>query len=208
MKKIVTFILLSMMIYLGTPNVKADSNYKAFEDITINTGKLLEDFSDADYNTYYKEVNKRKFSGWRTYTVNQNIEATYITDTKFSYYNDGYTAIKYHYKLEQETTSKLSLSATGTISIKTTSTKAVFKNNLEGSLKLSADYQVSSTEKETCEIDFEVDPGTQVDLYIYGEGKITNGVAARYFFWGRMQKGGYELFVVTTQYQRLEKTKI
>ena len=53
-----------------------------------------------------------------------------------------------------------------------------------------------------------VDPGTQANLYTYGEGKISNGVASRYFFWILLDKGGYEVFSVTTQYYRLEKTTI
>jgi len=201
-------MLCFMLFYLWMPQVSADSNYHAYENIEISSGQLLEDFTDDDYKTYYKQVTKRKFMGWKNYTVNKNIEASYITETKFSYYNDGYTAISYKYTLEETSTSKLALSASGSISIKTTSTKTAFKNNLDGALKLSADYTQTKTEKATYELEFDVDPGTQVDLYIYGEGKITNGVAARYFCWQRVQKGGYELFLVTTQYQRLEKKKI
>ncbi len=208
MKKIIFVSLCFMLMLAFSPNVKADSNYHAFESITISSGKLLEDFTKSDYKKYYKKVEKRKFMGWRTYEVNDDIKATYITETKFSYYNNGYTAISYHYELEESSTSKLSLSASGSIGIKTSKSAPTFKNNLEGSLKLSADYTQTKEEKTVTEIDFEVDPGTQVDLYIYGEGRITNGVACRYVFWVRSQKGGYELFLVTTQYQRLEKKKI
>ena len=45
-------------------------------------------------------------------------------------------------------------------------------------------------------------------LYIYGEGRISNGVAAKYFFWIRRNLGGFEYFEMTTSYQRLEKVKI
>ena len=208
MKKITFMILCFMVMYLTMPVIDADSNYHAYEKISVNSGKLLSDFTTSEYDKYYKKVTKRKFMGWRTYIVNDEVEANYITETMFSYYNDGYTPISYKYKLEQQSQSKLALSASGSISIKSSNTQVKFKNNLEGSLKLSADYTNTSTEKETYEISFDVDPGTQVDLYVYGEGKITNGVAARYFFWTRAQKGGFELFLITTQYQRLEKKRI
>lgn len=208
MKKIVFSVLFFMVTFVCMPKIEADSNYHAYEEITLSSGKLLDDFSDSDYKKYYKKVNKRKFMGWRTYVVNDDVDASYITETMFSYYNDGYTPISYAYTLEQSSQSKLALSASGSISVKSSSTNVKFKNNLEGSIKLSADYQITTNEKETYEIEFDVDPGTQVNLYIYGEGVVTNGVAARYFFWTRAQKGGFELFLVTTQYQRLEKTRI
>ena len=198
----------SSMMLIGSIDIQADSNYKAFEELNVTSGKLLSDFSLSEYNKYYKKINRRKFFGWRVYAVNEDLACNYVTETIFSYYNDGYTPFTYHYKVTEETTSKVSLSATGSIGIKSTSTSAKFKNNLEGSLKLSADYIASSKKTETYELDIEVDPGTQVDLYVYGEGKITNGVASYYAFWFRTKRGGYEVFVVTTQYTRLEKKRI
>jgi len=192
----------------GTIQIQASSVYQNYESMTLTSGKLLENFSDDDYKTYYKKVDKRKFIGWKIYKANSSVKVSYISETLFSYYNDGYTAIDYTYKLDRKVSSKLGLSASGSIGIKLSNDKKVFKNNLDGSLKLSADYTISSEDKESYEITLKVDPGTQVDLYIYGEGKITNGVACRYIFWMRADRGGYEIFLVTTQYQRLEKKRI
>ncbi len=208
LKKLVFMSMLFFMLTLVLHISYADSNYQSFESLEIDRGKLLTDFTTSEYNKYYKKVDSRKFMGWKVYTVNKDIECRYVTETLFSYYNDGYTAIKYAYTLDTKTTSKLSLSATGSIGIKTTSTRPEFKNNLDGSIRLSADYQTSEEKKESISVILDVDPGTQVDLYIYGEGLITNGVAARYAFWFRTNRGGYEAFVVTTQYQRLEKIRI
>ena len=208
MKKICFASILFLMLMLVSNKSYADSNYQYFEEITMSSGELLSEFSASDYNDYYKHVSKRKFYGWSVHTVNKDAEVSYITETLFSYYNDGYTAIKYAYKLDQKTTSKVSLSSSGSIGIKHNGTKPTFKQNLEGSLKLSADYTTTETSEESYTVTLEVDPGTQVDLYIYGEGLITNGVAARYFLWMRSHKGGFEAFVVTTQYQRLEKKRI
>lgn len=184
------------------------STYHHFETIEVLDGKLLEDFSDSDYKTYYKEVNQRKFMGWRIYKAHTNEKVTFTSETLFSYYNDGYTPIDYSYKLSRTETSKFAVSATGSIGLTSGKDGQGFKNNLTGNLKLSVDYQEAKEDTETIDIKLKVDPGTQVDLYIYGEGKITNGVAARYVFFIRADRGGFEVFIVTTQYQRLEKRKI
>ncbi len=208
MRKFIVFLLFLSLLLIGNVESFADANYQAFESLEIDSGKLLEDYTTSEYNKYYKHVNRRKFFGWRVYKVNKDIKCSYITETIFSYYNDGFTPFAYQYSVTEDTSTKLSLSASGSIGIKSSATKSSFKNNLEGSLKLSADYSQTSSKKETYKLDIEVDPGTQVDLYIYGEGKITNGVAAYYAFWFRTSKGGYEVFVETTQYTRLEKKQI
>lgn len=207
--KIILFCLLTLSLCMVIPFIShASSNYKSYESLTIEDGQLLSDFTDEDYKNYYDKVSKRKFIGWQIYEVNRDSKVYYITETLFSYHNDGYTAIDYTYKYTKKETKKIALSATGSIGFKSTGDKQGFKNNLDGSLKLSSDYTNTKEESETYEIKLKVDPGTRVDLYIYGEGKITNGVAA--FYWGfiRTMRGGYEIFLVTTQYQRLEKVRI
>ncbi|MFA6693104.1 MAG: hypothetical protein WCR73_05050 [Acholeplasmataceae bacterium] len=207
--KIILFCLLTLSLCMVIPFIShASSNYKSYESLTMEDGQLLSDFTDEDYKNYYDKVSKRKFIGWQIYEVNRDSKVYYITETLFSYHNDGYTAIDYTYKYTKKETKKIALSATGSIGFKSTGDKQGFKNNLDGSLKLSSDYTNTKEESETYEIKLKVDPGTRVDLYIYGEGKITNGVAA--FYWGfiRTMRGGYEIFLVTTQYQRLEKVRI
>lgn len=208
MKKGIYLLILIFTSLLMIQEVKPNSDYKTYEQIEMTRGKLLEQYTKEEYDTYYKVVDKRKFMGWNVHKVYENVKVTYTTQTLFSYYNDGYTPIEYEYKLDRKQTSKLGLSATGTISTKTQKADKLFKNNLDASLKLSADYQQSNEEKEAITMKLKVDPGTQVDLYIYGEGKITNGVASRYVFFVRMDRGGFEVFLVTTQYQRLEKRRI
>lgn len=208
MKKTLFVFLCFALLWILPHMVSASSDYQNYESITMSKGKLLSDFSDDDYDSYYKIVDKRKFFGWKVYQVNTKTKVTYVTETLFSYYNDGYTAIDYTYKLNREVASKVSLSSSGTISVKINGNSYGFKNNLETTIKVSTDVQTSSEDKESYEISLKVDPGTQVDLYVYGEGKITNGVAARYIFWIRADRGGYEVFTVTTQYQRLEKKRI
>jgi len=207
MKRIVFCLLCISLACIPTIFLEA-SSYQGYERIEMTSGKLLVDFTEKEYNSYYKQVHKLKLSGWRVYLVNENIKASFISETLFSYYNDGYTPIQYEYKLERKRSSKLGISATGNIGLKVGKDVPKFKNNLESAIKLSADYTLSHDEKETYHLSFLVDPGTQVDLYIYGEGRVTNGVAARYSLFIRVEKGGFEVFVVTTEYQRLEKKKI
>lgn len=200
--------LILLGLFLLIPHLSVGSSaYKSYEEFRLEDGKLLSEFSQADYKKYYDQVSKRKFIGWQIYEVNREVRAYYVSETLFSYLNDGYTAIDYQYKYTRKEYSKLNLSATGSIGIKSTGDVKGFKNNLDGSLKLSSDYTHTKEESETYEIKLKVDPGTKVDLYIYGEGRITNGVAA--FYWGfiRTMQGGYEVFLVTTQYQRLEKVR-
>ena len=202
MKKLIFTCLLFGFLFAYPNVVSADTGYQSYESITLTEGKLLENYTKDEYKDYYSHVDSRKFLGWRIYKVNTNIKLSYISETLFSYYNDGYTPIEYTYKLDRKVTSKLGLSASGTIGVDFKNDRKVFTFDLEAQLKLTAEYTVSSEDKESIEIKLDVDPGTQVDLYIYGEGKITNGVAARYVFWIRANRGGFEVFIVTTQYQR------
>lgn len=188
--------------------IYGSSHYQTYESIELVHGKLLEDFTEKEYKTYYANVDQRLFMGWRVHKVHDQVKATYVSETLFSYYNDGFTPIEYKYTLSRKETSKLGISATGSIALSASKGDKLFKNNLDSSLKLTTEYQMTSEDKETYEIVLEVDPGTQVDLYIYGEGKITNGVAARYVLFIRLERGGFEVFLVTTQYQRLEKKRI
>jgi len=208
MKKLVFACLLFGFLFAYPETIQADTGYQSYESITLSEGKLLENYTKDEYKDYYTNVDTRKFLGWRIHKVNSNVKVSYISETLFSYYNDGYTAIDYTYKLDRKVTSKLGLSASGTIGVDLKNNKKVFSFDLEAQLKLTAEYTISSEDKESIEINLKVDPGTQVDLYIYGEGKITNGVAARYVFWIRANRGGFEVFLVTTQYQRLEKVRI
>lgn len=208
MKKLLILFLLMTSAILITNNDSKASHYTNFEQLTLTKGKLLEDFTDTELTKYEKNVTKRKFSGWRTHTVNKRVKVSYISETLFSYYNDGYTPFDYTYKLEETSTSKYSFSSTGSIGIKKDKSGSGFKDGLDASLKVDFKTDKTSQKKETYQLKLQVDPGTRVDLYIYGEGRISNGVAAKYFFWIRRNLGGFEYFEMTTSYQRLEKVKI
>ena len=208
MKKYWILCLLVLVYGLQGIKIKADSDYLSFESITIYEGKFLSDYTEAEYKTYFKEVNKRRFAGWNVHYVYNDLKVIYKTKSIFSYYNDGTTAIEYNYKFESNYTTSRNITSTGTIGISMSGPIKKFKGNLDASLKITSTTETTRKETETWTVKMQVDPQTMANLFVMGEGKITNGVASRYLFWLELEKGGFEVFVITTQYYRLEKVKI
>lgn len=200
------FLIISIFLFLlvVTPKVDASENYNSFQEIEISKGKMLSDYTTSDYNKYYKEVDKRKFWGWRVNTVNKNVKAKFTSETVFSYYNNGKTPITYKYELSKTVVDKFSISATGTIKYKTEGNTTKFKHNLDTEVKINVTKEVVTTTKEENNLEIIIDPMTVANLRILGEATVTNGVAAYYILWIRIERGGFEYFVVTTQYPRLE----
>lgn len=208
MKKWFLFLLILVFITIDKSTLKADSDYKAYQEITIFGGKFLSEYTNSEFKSYYKKVNKRKFWGWRVYEVNKDRPVVYKAETMFSYFNDGDSPIEYTYKHVKKDSKTRSLSATGSISVDVSGTVEKFKGGLNTSLKLTDTTKIDTSEQEETSLKTKIDPGTMLNLYIAGEGKISNGVACNYIFWIRREKGGYEVFTLTTQYYRLEKVKI
>ena len=96
MKKITLILLIISFFYCVSTNLcHADADYRAYEKITVYNGKLIHNWTQDEYKEYLTHVTKTKFSGWNIYTVTKNAKVVYDTETLFSYYNDGYTAINY-----------------------------------------------------------------------------------------------------------------
>lgn|SRR5690554_1135126 len=207
MKKIIIVITLLMAFY-AVPKLSHANHYQNFEEFNLVSGKTLDKYSSSELKNPYKKVDKRKFSGWRTEIIGNRLKATFISETIFSYFNDGYTAIDYSYKAEQSKTEKVSVSTTGSIKINASGGKNSFKGGLNSELKVVSSKEEQTVKKETYNVSMKVDPGTQINLYVYGEGYLTNGVGAKYLFWIRTTRGGFEYFEISTIYYRLEKVKI
>ena len=203
MKKL---LIISIFLFLLMINktVDASEGYQTFQEIELSSGMMLKDFTEVDYEKYYQKVDKRKFWGWNVETVNQNIKAKFLSETVFSYYNNGSTPITYEYELSKTVVNKFSISSTGTLKYKMDGSTAKFKNNLDSEVKINVSNEVVTTTKEENTLQIIIDPKTVANLKVVGEARITNGVAAYYVFWIRTQRGGFEYFVVTTQYPRLE----
>ena len=208
MKKWVLVLMMVLLYTVSHFEVRANSNYKTFESIHLRSGKFLKDYTNSDYKDNYKKVTKRKFFGWRSHEVYTDLKVTYKTETYFSYYNDGTTPIKYTYNMKRKHVDSISLSASGSIKVSLSGPVKKFKGGLDSQLKMDYSEKRSSEQQEEFKINIDVDPGTMMNLYVYGEGLISNGVAANYIFWIRANLGGYEIFRITTQYYRLEKVRI
>ncbi len=208
MKKWFLFLFVVAYFTLNNSVIKADSNYKAFEEIELKSGKFLKDYTKSEMKTYMKKVEKRKFWGWRVHEVYSDLPVSYKTETLFSYFNDGTTPITYDYSIKKKNSSSISLSSTGSIGLDLSGTVEKFKGGLNSSLKITETEKIDEDFTEEFKTKVIVDPGTMLNLYILGEGKISNGVACNFYFWIKSSKGGYEVFIKTTQYYRLEKIRV
>lgn len=206
MKKILTFLLLISGLLLSTNVTYGYANFETYDK--VGPGKLLKDFTDDDYHAYYKKLPGNQFLGWTTYNAHEDIKIKYISETLFSYYNNGKSSLQYNYKATKKTMSSYALKVTGGIKLQTQKNNKVFGDGLQASINVEYKYENKTEETENFDIKVAIEPQTQMVLYLYGEGLITNGVAKNYFFWFEINKGGYEIFVVTTYYQRLEITPI
>ena len=203
MKKL---LLLSIFLFLCVSIVKVEAlqTHNTFQEIEMHQGKLLRYFTDAEYNKYYKKIEKRKFFGWRVYKVNDNVRATFISETIFSYHNNGTTPITYEYSLSESLVKKVSTSTTGSLGYKMSGKNDDIKFDLASELELDHSNTTTNTTTETKKLNIVIDPHSVANLKIVGEGRVINGVGAYYILWIQVCKGGFEYFIVTTQYPRLE----
>ena len=79
MKKSIIFLLLVIGFTIFPRLTRAEANYQNFQEINLAEGKMLERYTDKEYQDYYKKVDKRKFWGWRVHYVHRNIETSYIS---------------------------------------------------------------------------------------------------------------------------------
>lgn len=207
-KKIVTVTLvlvLSLITLLLTTNVYG---YQQFEHLEIvGRGKMLDQFSEKDFKDNYKKVG-RKFMGYNKVEVNKRVNVKFVSDTLLSYYNNGFSPIKYNYSASRKVLNTYDLKVTGQLSIKTQKNNKIFGDGLNASIKIDTGLKNSTEIKEDFNLSLEIAPKSQLNLYLYGEGYLVNGVAKKYFFWFETKKGGYEIFYLTTHYQRMEITRL
>ena len=214
MKKIVILVLICLVIcVLPSVNLSAaSSSYKTFEDLTVYGGKLISWWTEEEIASYQESVLPRKFFGWNIKYVYTNMKCTYTAETLYTFYNDGFTPIDYTYICKLSEKTKFDISVSGTLNIKQSTKGKIneksFDNGLDAQIKVSVNYSHEYSISEDYSFKLQVDPQTKVVVYLYGEGRVFNGAAAKYFFFIRTHLGCFEIFMVTTQYHRVEKTKI
>lgn len=207
MKKMVIIIMILLMSFTLN-NHKAEAlaeDYNSFSEITMASGKLLANFTKSEYDSYYKKVDKNRFWGWNTYIVNKNVPCTYIARTIYETTNESKDPISYEITVTTETETKTSISATGSISYEMKGEVKKFKHDLDSKISLDYKYQNMESKKRTEKLKIPVEGKTRLLVTITGTGVITNGVATYYTFWCLNQRGGFEYFTITNEFQKIEK---
>ena len=209
MKKIV-IVLLLIFIYSFLMKESNASEYLTYQEIEFdqNGAKLLESYSNGEYEKYYDSLTKKKFWGWRTYIRFENEEVSFLKDTLFVIVNEGVSPITETFSIKTEEYVKKQYSVTGTLGLDVNASEKGFKLGLEEKLKFSITKTVYTEIEEDFEIKVLVDSMTKLTVEVRGEGKVSNGIAKYYRFFKNVKKGGWEIFVVTTEYYSLKKEVI
>jgi hypothetical protein len=209
MKKFVIALVLIGLLSLSKVSLKAEE-YQNFQEIIFDNEEavLLKDYSEDDYKTYYKEIKKKKFIGWKINVVQSNEPVEFISETKLKIYNNGYSTIKHDISLETREETKYQLSATGGIKLSVKGDVKKFKGAVDADIKASISYSKLTSSKETYEFQIIVDPKTYVKIITRGTGEVNNGVGKYYFFWINTKNGGWETFTVQTEYYEIIKERI
>lgn len=209
MKKLLIMALLIFTSVISKQTVSA-GDYQTYQDVTFkfDSVKLLEDYATSDYSKHYKMLKKKRFWGWRTFIVFENEKSYFTRETLYVISNDGATPITETFSFTSSKTSKVQYSASGSVSVSADGKKDGFKFGLDKQLKSTISVTNSSLLEEKVSIKVLVDPQTKLLVQIKGEGKITNGVAKYFRFYKNVKKGGFEIFVVTTEYYSLEKVSL
>ncbi len=201
MKKIIFSFLLVLALCINESRVFSNE-YLTYQSIRFNNfgGTLLRDFTSDEYREYYNRLGRRRFWGWRTFTVMNQEPVTFQKETRYIITNQGTSPINksYHFRLTEST--RVQLSASGNIGISTSGAVRNFNLGLDASIDGSVSHDRTVTEEERVEIRMKVDPNTTLSVAVYGEGYVTNGVGKYYRFFINARTGGWEVFVVTTEY--------
>ena len=209
MKKILSISLLFFLYSLSSQKVLAN-DYITYQEIVFenNGAILLEDFTSTKMDQYYKKLRRNRFWGWCTYVAYENESVSFLQDTLFVIVNEGDTPITQSMSFKTDEQVKKQYSVTGNLGLEANGTKSGFKLGLEEQVK----YSITATSTTSLEKDFEikvyVDPYTKLTIEIRGEGRVAKGVAKYYRFYKCVRKGGWEVFVVTTEYYNILKERI
>ncbi len=205
-------VILLLLVFISTMFIKESnaSDYLTYQEIIFeqNGAKLLENYSNGEYEKYYEKLSSKKFWGWRTFIRFENEKVSFLKDTLFVITNEGESPITETFSIKTEEYVKKQYSVTGTLGLDINASEKGFKLGLEEKLKFSITTTVYKEIEEEFEIKVLVDSMTKLTVEVRGEGKVSNGVAKYYRFFKNVKKGGWEIFVVTTEYYSLTKELI
>ncbi len=209
MKKLWIVTLFFFLVTMMKPTAQA-AEYVTYQEIEFTNfgAKLLEDFTDEDYQMYYNRIAGRRFWGWRSVHAMRNEPVTFQKETLYVMVNEGTTPIQKTHSFRMNQTRRVQASASGSVGLSGSGDVSQFRLGLDTQIDVSYSSDTTTTEEEKIEIRLNVDPMTTLRVEIYGEGKVTNGVARYYRFWRNIRQGGFEVFIVTTEYYSIVKEAI
>ncbi|PKL01447.1 MAG: hypothetical protein CVV56_00240 [Tenericutes bacterium HGW-Tenericutes-1] len=210
MKKLMVLIMMCFILSLPMITTLEADEYQNYQEIIFDEEghQLLKHYTKDDYNSYYSNFAKKYFMGWRILTVTRNETVEFLSETKLKIYNNGYSTIKHNITLTTKEETKFQASVTGELDLKVSGNVKKFKGGLDANIKGTIQYTKSTSASESYEFVIIVDPGTYVTIVTRGTGEISNGVAKHYLFWIQTKKGGWETFVVTTEYFEIIKERL
>ena len=161
--------------------------------------KLLSETSDKEIENAYKKV-KRKIFGWNKVTINNNLDAWYISEIIFSKSNRSTQTFTFVYNTKQSVKSKQEYSVSGSLSTKASG--KIKGITLGGDIKGEGELKNSSEEYFEEKTNFSVDlkPYTKLSLMIRGDCIVSSGVGKNYFLGIQIEKGTWEYINFVTEY--------
>ena len=209
MKKFIVATLCFITLILCTMvECYAEESYETFNEVMMVNGKLLRYFTEEEMKEYMKYVKKTTFWGVNVYTVNQNVETTYISSTLYNVENRGDTDVSYELDIVVDVSNKTSWSVSGSLNGTAKGSIKSFKTDIAA--KAGVDYSSTTTQskKETQKLKLTVEKGSRAIVYLMGSARITNGVCACYICFVNVANCGFEYFTLVNQYPRMEKRKL
>lgn len=205
-------LIMGLFLFLLTFNLNVlhASEYESFQSIEFkyDGASLLEHYTKDMYDKAYDKIDYRQFWGWSMYTKYKTEPVIYTKDTLYVILNEGTTPITETFVFKTVETQKKQYSVSGNISMNAKGDLYTIELGFVEKLDWEIINTTTESYTENIEIKVEVDPMTRLTVEICGEGKISNGVAKYYRFWRSVRKGGWEVFLVTTEYYSLRKEAI
>ena len=169
--------------------------------------KLLSQMSKKEIDDAYKDV-KRSAIGWNVSTINDSVDAWYISEIVFSKSNRSSQIYTFSYSTKHTITKQTEFSASGTVATKVSG--KVKKITLSGSLDTKG--KITTTTKDYFEEknNFNVDlmPYTKLTLLVRGDCIVSNGVGKFYVLGIPVSKGTWEYIDFITEYYEFYEEKL
>ena len=208
-KKLITLTMLIFVFFIYGIEVNANTdNYQTFVEIMMNEGKLLKNFTEEEYDAMIDKIKNHKFAGVSIYIENNNIDASYISNTLYSVENNGSTDVTYDIEITVETNNKISFNASESLSAQASGTVSKIKGDIGAKCGAEFSTQTTTSRKEKQTMKLVVEKHSRAIIYLTGNLSISNGVAAYDFLWIRVCQGGWEIVKLKNQYSRIEKASI